>query len=122
MPGRHSTVEWTYTREGDLEVEETQKYGTATDRDVTYRYDLAGRLESLEYPSGLTLSYTYDDIGRAYVVNDGTYDRVEDTWKGGLLEKREYRNRGGLNRRLHSGRRRGRIRGILGDRALQAHR
>ncbi|NLX58166.1 MAG: RHS repeat-associated core domain-containing protein [Phycisphaerae bacterium] len=63
-----------------------------TDREVTYRYDLSGRLESVEYPSGLTLSYTHDDLGRPYVVNDGTYDRVEDTWKGWLLEKREYAN------------------------------
>jgi len=89
----NSTVEWTYTREaaeGDLEVEETQKYGNASDRDVTYRYDLSGRLKSVEYPSAITMTYTYDDIGRAYVVNDGANDRVEDTYKGWLLERREY--------------------------------
>ena len=59
----------------DHVVEETQKYGTASDLDVTYRYDLPGRLGSVEYPSGLTLSYTYDDVGRAYKVNDGTRKR-----------------------------------------------
>ena len=89
-----STVSWTYTREtnGDLTVEETQELGSLTDRTVTYTYDLAGRLESMEYPSGLTLTYGYDDLGRIVTVNDGTYDRVEDTYKGGLLEKREYAN------------------------------
>jgi len=46
-------------------VVETQEYGTAADRDVTYRHDLSGRLESVEYPSGLTLSCTYDPVGRA---------------------------------------------------------
>jgi RHS repeat-associated protein len=90
----NSTVEWTYTREsdGDLKVEETQEYGTATDRTVTYEYDLAGRLKGTTYPSSLALTYTYDDVGRAVKVNDGTDDRVEDTWKGGLLEKRQYDN------------------------------
>jgi len=71
-------------------VEESQEYGTATDRVVTYRYDLSDRLKSVEYPSAITMTYTYDDIGRAYKVNDGTNDRVEDTWRGWLLEKREY--------------------------------
>ena len=90
----NSTVEWTYTREadGDLKVEEKQKYGTATDRTVTTTYDLAGRVKTLDYPSNLTLTYTYDDIGRITKVNDGTDDRVADTWKGHLLEKCEYAN------------------------------
>ena len=78
--------------DGDLEVEESQEYGNATDRVVTYLADLAGRLKEMEYPSGLTLSYTYDDVGRPCVVNDGASDRVEDTWKGYLLEKRGYAN------------------------------
>ncbi len=88
----NSTVEWTYTREadGDLTVEETQEYGTYTDRTVTVTYDLAGRMKSLEYPSGLTLTYAYDDLVRVTAVNDGTDDRVADTYRGWLLEKREY--------------------------------
>jgi len=57
---------------------------------VTATYDLSGRLKSLGYPSGLTLSYTHDDIGRVTAVNDGSDDRVADTYKGWLLEKREY--------------------------------
>jgi len=77
---------------GDLEVEESQEYGNATDRVVTYVYDLSGRLKSMEYPSGLTLTYAYDDLGRGTAVNDGANDRVADTWKGHLLEKREYAN------------------------------
>jgi len=90
----NSTVNWTYTREndGDLEVEESQEYGAAADRVLTSTYDLSGRLKSLEYPSGLTLSYTYDDLGRITAVNDGTNDRVADTYTGRLLEKREYHN------------------------------
>lgn len=59
---------------------------------VTSTYDLAGRLKSLEYPSGLTLTPSYDDLGRATAVNDGTNDRVVDTYKGHLLEKRTYAN------------------------------
>jgi len=88
----NSTVEWTYTREadGDLRIEEEQEYGTYTDRTVTVTYDLSGRMKSLAYPSGLTLSYTHDDIGRVTAVNDGTNDRVADTYKGWLLEKRTY--------------------------------
>jgi YD repeat-containing protein len=37
----NSTVDWTYTREGDgdLKVEETQKYGNMTDRTVITTYD-----------------------------------------------------------------------------------
>jgi YD repeat-containing protein len=99
----NSTVEWTYTREGDgdLAVEETQEYGTMTDRTVTYEYDLSasssiasggggGRLKKMTYPSALALSYSHDDIGRVTAVNDGTNDRVADTYKGWLLEKRTY--------------------------------
>jgi len=88
----NSTVEWAYTRQdnGDLKVEETQKYGQSTDRKVTTTYDLAGRLKTLAYPSGLTLTYSYDDIGRVTAVNDGTNDRVADTYKGWLLQKRTY--------------------------------
>ena len=90
----NSTVQWAYTREanGDLTVEETQGYGQAADEVVTTTYDLAGRLKSLEYPSGLTMSYSYDDLGRITAVNDGTNDRVADTYKGHLLEKRTYAN------------------------------
>jgi RHS repeat-associated protein len=90
----NSTVSWTYTREadGDLKVEEEQAYGTMTDRTVTYTYDLSGRLKTMQYPSAMTLTYGYDDLGRPVAVNDGTDDRVEDTWKGHLLEKREYAN------------------------------
>jgi YD repeat-containing protein len=87
-----SEVTWAYTREGDgdLKVEETQEYGTMTDRKVTYEYDLSGRLKKMTYPSALALSYTHDDIGRVTKVNDGTNDRVADTYKGWLLEKRTY--------------------------------
>ncbi|MFO8006701.1 MAG: hypothetical protein R6V05_03100, partial [Candidatus Brocadiia bacterium] len=90
--GDDSEVAWSYSREsdGDLKVEETQKYGTMTDRKVTYTYDLSGRLKTMDYPSALTLSYTYDAVGRHTVVSDGTNDLVEDTWKGQLLQKREY--------------------------------
>lgn len=59
---------------------------------MTTTYDLAGRLKSLEYPSGLTLTYSHDDLGRVVAVNDGTDDRVVDTYKGHLLEKRTYAN------------------------------
>ena len=59
---------------------------------VKTTYDLSGRLKSLEYPSGLTLTYTHDDVGRIVTVNDGANDRVDDTWKGYLLQKREYAN------------------------------
>ena len=62
------------------------------DRTVTYLYDLAGRLKSLEYPSGLTLSYDHDDLGRVTAVDDGTDDRVADTYTGYLLQRREYAN------------------------------
>ena len=88
----NSRVEWTYVREedGDLRVEENQRYGNAADRTVKTTYDLAGRLKSLEYPSGLTLTYSHDDLGRVTAVNDGTSDRVADTYKGYLLEKRQY--------------------------------
>ncbi|MFO8007118.1 MAG: RHS repeat domain-containing protein, partial [Candidatus Brocadiia bacterium] len=84
----------TYTREadGDLKVEETQKYSGLTDRKVTYTYDLSGRLKTMDYPGSLTLSYTYDALGRRTKINDGTNDLVEDTWKGQLLQKREYHN------------------------------
>jgi len=65
---------------------------------VTVTYDLSGRIKSLGYPSGLTLSYSHDDppdagragIGRVTAVNDGSDDRMADTYKGWLLEKREY--------------------------------
>jgi len=65
---------------------------------VTATQDLSGRRKSLGYPSGLTLSYTHDDppdagrasIGRVTAVKDGANDRVADTYKGWLLEKREY--------------------------------
>ena len=90
----NSTASWTYTREsnGDLTVAETQAYGQSTSRTVTATYDLAGRLKSLAYPSGLTLTYSYDDTGRVTAVNDGTNDRVADTYKGWLLQKRTYAN------------------------------
>ncbi len=63
-------------------VEESQEYGTYTDRTVTVTYDLSGRIKSLEYPSGLALTYTHDDIGRITAVDDGSDDRVADTYKG----------------------------------------
>jgi len=80
---------------GDLRVEETQEYGAAADRTLTTTFDLAGRLKTLAYPgdgtiSAMTLTYTHDDVGRITAVNDGAADRVEDTWKGYLLQKREY--------------------------------
>jgi len=139
----NSTVEWTYTREadGDLRVEEKQKYGTYTDRTITTTYDLAGRQKSLGYPSGLTLSYTHDDIGRVTAVNDGSNDRVADTYKGWLLEKRTYASdaylthlddqggnlsgygkttvRHGSTRITADGRRRGEE--VLNDRKLEVH-
>jgi len=65
---------------------------SATDRTAKTTYDLSGRAKSLEYPSGLTLTYTHDDIGRIVTVNDGANDRVDDTYKGYLLQKREYAN------------------------------
>jgi len=38
------------------------------------------------------LTYSYDDVGRVTAVNDGTDDRVADTYTGHLREKREYAN------------------------------
>ncbi len=49
---------------------------------MTVTYDLSGRGNSLAYPSGLTLTYARDDIGRITAVNDGSDDRVADTYKG----------------------------------------
>ncbi|MFO8008172.1 MAG: hypothetical protein R6V05_10595, partial [Candidatus Brocadiia bacterium] len=46
----------------------------------------------MDYPGSLTLSYTYDAVGRRTVVSDGTNDLATDTYKGQLLEKREYHN------------------------------
>jgi len=66
-------------------VGKKQKYGAYTDRMVTVAYDLPGRIKSLGYPSGLTLSYTHDDSGRVTAVNDGANDRVADIYTGWLL-------------------------------------
>ena len=65
-----------------------------------------GRQKALGYPSGLTLSYTHDDppdagrasIGRVTAVNDGANDRVGDTYRGWLLERREYASEAYLTR------------------------
>jgi YD repeat-containing protein len=66
-------------------------YDTSADT-VTYTYDLSGRAKGMDYPSGLSLDYTHDALGRVTKVNDGAEDRVSDTWKGMLLQKREYAN------------------------------
>ena len=90
----NSTVAWTCTREGngDLTVAETQEYGTIANQAVTYTYDLSGRLKTMEYPSAITMTYAYDDLGRVTAVNDGTSNRVADTYVGKLLQKRQYAN------------------------------
>ncbi|MFO8007789.1 MAG: RHS repeat-associated core domain-containing protein [Candidatus Brocadiia bacterium] len=49
-----------------------------------------GRPVSLGRLRTVTLSSTYDALGRRTVVTAGSYDLVTDTWKGQLLEKREY--------------------------------
>ena len=66
--------------DGDLKVEETQKYGAAANRTMTTTYDLSGRAKELVYPgdetiAAMTLTYTYDDVGRLTTVNDGTNDQ-----------------------------------------------
>lgn len=37
--------------------------GAAVSRSVTYGYDNAGRLTSVEYDNGVTILYTYDSAG-----------------------------------------------------------
>ena len=74
------------TREadGDLKVDEKQKYGTAyIDRTVTNAYDLSGRLKTLAYPGAITMTYAYDDVGRAVTINDGANDRGDVGWSLG---------------------------------------
>lgn len=80
---------------------QTGKTG-AVDQDVTYEYDLAGRLLSTRFSNGQphVIVYSYDDAGRLSAVNDNSrlisylYDksslRTEMTWPDGFKQSYRY--------------------------------
>ncbi len=64
--------------------EETQEYatGTAYTKTVTTKYDAAGNRTSQVYPSGLALTYAYNDINALSSVTDGTNTIASFTYIG----------------------------------------
>ncbi len=59
---------------GSTVYQEAQEYstGTAYTKTVTTKYDAAGNRTSQVYPSGLALTYAYNDINALSSVTDGT--------------------------------------------------
>ena len=55
---------------------------TAYGRTIEYGYDAAGNVTSEDYPSGLDLDRSYDDIGNLDTITDGTNTIVDYTWQG----------------------------------------
>ena len=53
---------YTYAADGQLTQQASTIYGTT--HTTTWSYDSAGRLTGLGYPSGLSLTYSYDTYGR----------------------------------------------------------
>ncbi|MHB8486153.1 MAG: RHS repeat-associated core domain-containing protein [Candidatus Acidiferrales bacterium] len=60
--------EFSYDKMG-REIAEERWTGTAS-KTTSYAYDLAGNMTSLTYPSGRTITYTYDSAGRPSEAQD----------------------------------------------------
>ncbi len=69
---------------GSTVYEEAQEYatGTAYTKTVTTKYDAAGNRTSQVYPSGLALTYAYNDINALSSVTDGTNTIASFTYIG----------------------------------------
>ena len=57
-----SVIAYTYDQHGRM-LSETRTV-TASPYALGYRYDAFGRLDQLTYPSGRTVNYTFDALGR----------------------------------------------------------
>jgi RHS repeat-associated protein len=68
--------------------EETQEYvgGTAYAVTVTKTQDAVGRKATEAYPSGLNLTYAYNDIGALETISDGTNTIVTYAYQGARLQ------------------------------------
>ena len=58
-----SSIHYTYDLQGRITSETRMVAGVA--HFMAYRYDAFGRLDQLTYPSGRTVNYTFDPLGRA---------------------------------------------------------
>jgi RHS repeat-associated protein len=69
---------------GSTVYEEKQEYatGTAYQKVVTTKYDAVGNRTYMAYPSGLTLTYAYNDINALSSVTDGTNTIASFTYYG----------------------------------------
>src|SRR5262249_41818620 len=62
-----SAIAYNYDQHGRV-TSETRTVG-GVQYVVGYHYDASGRLDQLTYPSGRTLSYTFDSLGRVSAMN-----------------------------------------------------
>ncbi len=74
--------------------QESQQYvsGSAYTKTVTHTRDAVGNLATLTYPSGLSLSYSYNDIDRLSAVSDGTNTIASFGYIGTRLKTIEFQN------------------------------
>ncbi len=73
---------------------EKQEYATGTAHAKTVKniYDALGRKTTEEYPSGLDLTYTYNDIGALSTISDGTNTIASYTYIGMREKKATFEN------------------------------
>lgn len=66
------TTAYSYDQHGRL-IAETRQPATAPSTSYTtaYRYDVQGRLKGITYPSGRTVGYTFDGMGRISRITSG---------------------------------------------------
>ena len=73
---------------------EVQEYatGSAYTKTVTTTYGSTGQLATLEYPSGLDLSYSYNDIGALSSISDGTNTIASFAYVGTRMKTITFQN------------------------------
>jgi len=87
----YSEVQYTYDWENsgtDLTLEEKQYFAGSSARTTTVVTTADGVRDSLQYPNGRSISFTYDGLHRLTDITESNDTIAEYTFKGGYLQER----------------------------------